>query len=77
MHDDNLLSLRDVERRLGLSRWTLYSLIRRGALPAVRLRSGHYRVRADVVEAIVREEVPHGAASTDSASKGNRERGPP
>ena len=47
-----LLPLREVERRLGLTRWTLYQLIRRGELPAIRLGSGHYRVSVDVVEAM-------------------------
>ena len=49
---DRLLSLRDVELILGLTRWTLYELIKNGKLPAVKLSSGHYRVRAAVVEAM-------------------------
>jgi excisionase family DNA binding protein len=46
-----LLTLKEVERRLSLSRWTLYEFIRRGTLPAVKLPSGHYRVPEDAVDA--------------------------
>ena len=52
--DDLLISLKEVERRLDLSRWTLYTMIRDGKLPAVRLRSGHYRVPAAAVTAMAR-----------------------
>ena len=45
-----LLPLREVELRLGLTRWTLYELIRAGRLPAIKLQSGHYRVREEVVD---------------------------
>ena len=47
-----LLGLREVERRLGLTRWTLYEMIRKGSLPAVKLKSGHYRVSEQAVEEI-------------------------
>ena len=47
----NLLPLREVERRLGLSRWTLYDLIRKGKLKAVKLQSGQYRVPQEDLDA--------------------------
>ena len=53
MHEP-LLGLRDVERRLGLTRWTLYEMIRKGSLPAVKLQSGHYRVSEQAVDEIAR-----------------------
>jgi len=61
MDNDDLLPLRDVERKLGVSRWTLYDMIRAGRLPAVKLTSGHYRVKASVVEAI-RKGAPEAGA---------------
>jgi len=57
MVDDRLMPLREVEHQLGLSRWTLYDMIRSGKLPAVRLASGHYRVPASSVEALARGKV--------------------
>ena len=61
MDNDDLLPLRDVERKLGVSRWTLYEMIRTGKLPAVKLASGHYRVKASIVEA-TRTGVPEAGA---------------
>ena len=60
---EELLALRDVERRLGLSRWTLRAWIHSGRLPADRLPSGHYRVSTPVVEAIA-----HGDAAVHGAT---------
>lgn len=54
MRDLRLLPLKDVERRLGVTRWTLYEMIKAGKLPAVKLESGHYRVREEVVDKIAR-----------------------
>ena len=54
MQSFNLLPLREVERRLGLTRWTLYDMIRVRRLPAVKLPSGQYRVFERVVEAFVK-----------------------
>ncbi len=48
----NLLPLREVERRLGLSRWNLYGMIHSGRLEAVKLASGQYRVPERAAEAI-------------------------
>jgi excisionase family DNA binding protein len=45
-----LLPLREVEHRLGLSRWTLYELIHNGKLRALKLQSGHFRVPQEAVE---------------------------
>ena len=53
----NLLSLREVERRLSLSRWTLYEMIHSGRLAAVRLPSGQFRVPEQEVDAIMRGSV--------------------
>ena len=55
---DNLLPLRIVEQRLGVSRWTLYLMIKKGTLPAVRLPSGQYRVPEEELDKLVqaREE---------------------
>ena len=50
---DNLLPLRVVEQRLGVSRWTLYLMIRKGTLPAVRLHSGQYRVPEEELDKLV------------------------
>ena len=50
---DSFLSLRQVERRLSLSRWTLYEMIHSGRLEAVKLPSGHYRVPERAVDAIM------------------------
>ena len=49
----NLLSLREVERRLSLSRWTLYEMIHSGRLAAVKLPSGQFRVPEPEVDAII------------------------
>jgi len=54
MQGSRLLSLREVERCLSLSRWTLYEMIRSGRLQAVKLSSGQYRVSETVVEAMMR-----------------------
>ena len=53
----NLLSLREVERRLSLSRWTLYEMIRSGRLAAVKLPSGQFRVQKQEVDAIMQGPV--------------------
>ena len=53
-----LLPLKDVEARLGLSRWTLYEMIRAGRLPAIKLRSGQYRVREEDVDIVARGAEP-------------------
>ena len=53
----NMLSLREVERRLSLSRWTLYEMIHSGRLAAVKLPSGQFRVLEREVDAIARGSV--------------------
>ena len=55
-----LLTLRDVERRLGLTRWTLYDMIRANKLPAIKLRSGHYRVPLEAVDRLARGDEAEG-----------------
>ena len=59
MDHDRLLSLRDVELILGLTRWTVYELIEKGRLSAVNPASEHYRVRAAVVEALAQGQEAH------------------
>ena len=53
----NLLSLREVERRLSLSRWTLYELIDSGRLAAVKLPFGQFRIPEQEVDAIMQGPV--------------------
>ncbi len=53
----NLLSLREVERRLSLSRWALYEMIHSGRLAAVKLPSGQFRVPEQEVDAITQGPV--------------------
>jgi excisionase family DNA binding protein len=54
MDEANLITLRDVERMLGVTRWTLYDFVHTGKLPAVKLPGGHYRVRRQDVESLAR-----------------------
>lgn len=45
-----MLKLAEVERLLGVSRWTLYAWIKRGKIQGVKLPSGHYRIPINEVE---------------------------
>ena len=55
---NKLIPLREVERQLGVTRWTLHELIRRGVLPAIKPPSGHYRVTEDVLLGFAQQETP-------------------
>lgn len=48
-----MISLREAEKILGVTRCTLYRYIQQGRLPAERLASGHYRVRREDVERLL------------------------
>jgi excisionase family DNA binding protein len=54
--DDTLLTAAEVADRLRVSTMTIYRLIRRGELPAVRV-GRNYRVRARDLEAYLAEQV--------------------
>ncbi|MFC1903730.1 helix-turn-helix domain-containing protein [Chloroflexota bacterium] len=45
-----MLKLADVERELGVSRWTLYEWLKEGKLQGMKLPSGHYRVLREEIE---------------------------
>jgi excisionase family DNA binding protein len=48
--EKKMLKLADVERELGVSRWTLYEWLKEGKIRGVRLPCGHYRVPRKEVE---------------------------
>jgi excisionase family DNA binding protein len=54
--DDRLLTANEVADQLRVSTMTIYRLIRRGELPAVRV-GRNYRVRADELDAYLRAQV--------------------
>lgn len=59
-----LIRLRDAERELGISRHTLRRYIREGALPAVRLPGGHFRIDAAQLQRFKREyRMPNGGSA--------------
>ena len=39
-----LLKLAEVQRQLGVSRWTLYEWLKDGRIQGVKLPCGHYRI---------------------------------
>jgi excisionase family DNA binding protein len=49
MNKKNVLKLADVERELGVSRWTLYEWLKTGKLYGFKLPCGHYRIPVDEV----------------------------
>lgn len=66
MIDDEatLIRLSEVEKRLGVCRWTLYQWLKEGRLSGLKLPSGQFRVAEDEVRRI-REEMAsrwHGSA---------------
>jgi excisionase family DNA binding protein len=46
----SVLKLADVQRELGVSRWTLYEWLRTGKLQGFKLPCGHYRIPVEQVE---------------------------
>jgi excisionase family DNA binding protein len=54
--DDRLLTANEVAAQLRVSSMTIYRLIRRGELPAVRV-GRNYRVRASALDAYLRAQV--------------------
>jgi excisionase family DNA binding protein len=54
--DDRLLTANEVADQLRVSTMTIYRLIRRGELPAVRV-GRNYRVRAGELDAYLRAQV--------------------
>lgn len=51
---DRLLRVRDVARRTGCCRRTVYQWIRTGQIEAYRVPSGHYRVPSSAVVSVFR-----------------------
>jgi len=49
-----MLKLAEVERQLGVSRWTLYEWLKDGRIQGVKLPCGHYRVPASELEKFTR-----------------------
>jgi len=45
-NEERLLKLADLERELGVSRWTLYEWLKEGKISGRKLPCGHYRVPA-------------------------------
>ncbi len=45
-----VMKLADVERELGVSRWTLYEWLKEGKIHGVKLPCGHYRIPKEEVE---------------------------
>lgn len=50
-----VLKLGDVERELGVSRWTLYEWLRSGKLHGFKLPCGHYRIPIEQVNSLKEE----------------------
>ena len=50
MNKVSVLKLADVQRELGVSRWTLYEWLRTGKLHGFKLPCGHYRIPVEQVE---------------------------
>lgn len=57
---ERMLPLSEVERALGLSRWSLWDWIRRGKINAVKLPNGHYRVLESEVQRVLSKRQPVG-----------------
>jgi excisionase family DNA binding protein len=62
-----LLTVEDVARRLQLSRWLVYDLVKAGRLKAVRLTPGRLRFTEEAVEEAVRQSEQ---ASPSTSSSG-------
>jgi excisionase family DNA binding protein len=52
---DELLTTGEAAELLGVSRWTCLRYIREGRLPAVRLPSGHMRIKRSDVERLIEQ----------------------
>lgn len=50
MDKAKVLKLAELERELGVSRWTLYDWLRTGRLHGFKLSCGHYRVPVNELE---------------------------
>ena len=48
-----MLRLAEVERRLQVSRWTLYEWLKEGKIRGVKLPCGHYRIPVDEVTRLI------------------------
>jgi len=51
----SVLKLADVQRELGVSRWTLYEWLRTGKLHGFKLPCGHYRIPIEQVNNLKEE----------------------
>jgi excisionase family DNA binding protein len=47
-----VLKLFEVEKQLGVSRWTLYVWLKRGKIHGIKLPCGHYRIPTREIEAL-------------------------
>ena len=50
-----MLKLAEVERELGVSRWTLYEWLKAGKIRGMKLPCGHYRIPAEQVNSLKKE----------------------
>lgn len=57
MGKPNVLKLEEVQRELGISRWTLYNWLKSGKLQGFKLPCGHYRVPAEELTRFRSQEV--------------------
>jgi len=62
---ERLLKLADLERELGVSRWTLYEWLKEGKICGQKLPCGHYRVPASELKRL---------RSSDAANRQEDER---
>jgi len=55
---ERMLPLSEVERALGLTRWSIWGWIQQGKIKAVKLPNGHYRISESEVQRVLKDRSP-------------------
>ena len=55
MSEAKVLKLADIEKQLGVCRWTLYHWLREGKIRGFKLPCGHYRIPVTELDKVINE----------------------